>query len=36
MGEVPCQELVQEIDGPEYIVDNQQDKGVVVIPADEE
>jgi hypothetical protein len=32
--EVPDEELVDQVDGPEYVVDEHEDQGMVVIPAD--
>jgi hypothetical protein len=34
VGKVADEELVDKVNGPEDIVDDQQDQGVVVVPAD--
>jgi hypothetical protein len=34
--EVADEELVDQVDGPEDVMDDQQDQGVVVVPADHE
>ena len=36
MGEVACQEFVDEVDGPEYPMDDQEEPTVVVVPTDQE
>ena len=36
VGEVTDEEFIDEVDGPEDIVDDQQEQGVVVVPADHE
>ena len=36
MGEVADEELVYEVDGPEDIVDDQQDYRVIVMPTDQQ
>ena len=36
MGEVADEEFVDEVDGPEDVVDDQQENGVIVVPADHE
>ena len=36
MGEVADQQLVYEVDGPEDIVDDQQDYRVIVMPTDQQ
>jgi hypothetical protein len=36
MGEVADEEFVDEVDGPEDIMDDHQEKGMVVVPADED
>ena len=36
MGEVADQQLVYKVDGPEDIVNDQQDDRVIVMPADQQ
>jgi hypothetical protein len=36
MGEVAIQQLPYEVNGPEDIVDDQQDDRVIVMPADQQ
>jgi hypothetical protein len=33
MGEISCQHFIDQVDWPENIVDEQQNKGMVIIPA---
>jgi len=33
MGKVPRQQLIKQVNGPEYIMYDRQDDGMVVIPA---
>ena len=35
MGEVADQQFVNEVDGPENVMDQQQDPAVVIVPADQ-
>jgi hypothetical protein len=36
VGKMADQELIDQVDGPEDIVDDQQEDGVVVMPADQQ
>jgi hypothetical protein len=35
VGEVADQQFVDEVDGPENVMDQQQDPAVVIVPADQ-
>jgi hypothetical protein len=36
VGKVPDQQFIDQVDGPEDIVDEQQDPAMVIVPADHE
>jgi hypothetical protein len=36
VGKMAAEQFIEQINGPEYVVDNQQQYGMIVIPADHE